>query len=351
MIRCCGHQPKVHSHCEARVQNILVIRFGSLGDLCLLGWSLAGLAAAPGRDQRQVTLVTKAAFAPLMSSMEGVDRVVALEEPGLRGLFHLASHLRAGPWQTILDAHGILRGHALLTLLGRRPERRIRKDTTERLALLRSGKSSARLERTMRQRCDELVTGLVPGSPGPTAPPLAKLAPSGPGNAPLLGLAPGAQWDTKRWPADHFTRLLQIFREHRATPVRIFLGPREETWFAGSPLAAAAATLGDVTVIRNRTLPEIAVLLAECTALVTNDSGLLHLAEATGTPVLAFFGPTVRQFGYFPCLPSSEVLEVDLNCRPCSRNGKRPCHRGDLACLQEIAPEMAAPFLDRMFPS
>ncbi len=81
----------------------------------------------------------------------------------------------------------------------------------------------------------------------------------------------------------------------------------------------------------------------------TNDSGLLHLAEAAGTPVLAFFGPTVRQFGYFPCLDDSEVLEVELDCRPCSRNGKRPCHREDLACLREITPDRAKPWLNRMF--
>jgi heptosyltransferase-2 len=70
--------------------------------------------------------------------------------------------------------------------------------------------------------------------------------------------------------------------------------------------------------------------------VVTNDSGLLHLSEAVGTPVVALFGPTVREFGYFPRLGASAALEVPLECRPCSRNGKRPCHRGDLACLERI---------------
>ena len=60
--------------------------------------------------------------------------------------------------------------------------------------------------------------------------------------------------------------------------------------------------------------------------------------RAVGTPVVALFGPTVREFGYFPLLPTSRVLQSDLACRPCSRNGKRACHRGDLACLVGIAP-------------
>jgi heptosyltransferase-2 len=122
--------------------------------------------------------------------------------------------------------------------------------------------------------------------------------------------------------------------------LRIFLGPDERDWFAGSPLAAAGRAAGAV-VVEGLSLVEVARELARCRALATNDSGLLHLAEATGTPVLAFFGPTVRAFGYFPRLPRSRVLEHEIACRPCSRNGKRPCHRGDLACLENIAPATA----------
>jgi ADP-heptose:LPS heptosyltransferase len=60
-----------------------------------------------------------------------------------------------------------------------------------------------------------------------------------------------------------------------------------------------------------------------------------------GTPVVAMFGPTVRAFGYAPSLPRSVLLEIDdLPCRPCSRNGKRPCHRGDLACLVRLEPDL-----------
>ena len=56
------------------------------------------------------------------------------------------------------------------------------------------------------------------------------------------------------------------------------------------------------------------------------------------TTRLSMFGPTVRAFGYAPLLPRSVLLERDLDCRPCSRTGARPCHRGDLACLQGIPP-------------
>ena len=79
-------------------------------------------------------------------------------------------------------------------------------------------------------------------------------------------------------------------------------------------------------------------MLAECRLLVTNDSAPLHMAEAVGTPVVALFGPTVRELGYHPQLHSSLMLGLDLMCRPCSRNGARPCHLDTKECLVGLKP-------------
>jgi heptosyltransferase II len=317
------------------MREILVVRFGSLGDVCLLGWTLSRLAPCACR----VTLVTKPGLADLAARFAGVDRVVPLPGTGLDALLRLAAGLRREHWDDILDAHGVLRSHLLLVLLGRRPTARIAKHTVARLRLLRGGAADPALARTMRDRFDALLAPLAVGEPAPATPPLADLA-AGVG-AHALGLAPGAQWASKRWPDARFAAVVEAFRRRTPAPVRVFLGPRE-TWFAGGPLAAALATAGNVEIYRDRTLVEAAAGLAGCRVVLCNDSGLMHLAEAVGTPVVALFGPTVRAFGYFPSLPGSTVLEIaDLECRPCSRNGKRECWRGDLACLQGIGAEPA----------
>ena len=332
-----------------RASEILVIRFGSLGDLCLLAWTLARLKDRPGGENRQVTLVTKAAFAPLMEHVRGIDMVVPLTGSGLGELKRLAGTLRSTKWDQVLDAHNILRGHLLLGMMGRSPDRRLAKDTAARLAFLGFGRLDDRLTRTMHDRFEDLTAGLAraPKDPAVTVPPLASLATAVPDPvAPaILGLAPGAQWDTKRWPQEYFSELVVRHLADHSGPVRIFLGPREESWFGGGPLEKTARENDRVTVFRDRPLTEVATLLSECRRLVTNDSGLLHVAEAVGTPVVALFGPTVREFGYFPVLPASTVLERPLDCRPCSRNGKRPCHRGDLACLRDIPPGEASAVL------
>ncbi len=333
-------------------RDILVVRFGSLGDLCLLGWAMARLGDRAGRKDRRVTLVTKPAFAPLMKHVRGIQRVISLPDAGAGGLVRLAGELRGSPWDLIIDAHNILRSHLLWGMMGRRPHRRLAKDTAARLAFLGFGYRTDRLDRTMHDRFEELTAGPATGqhSRGETLPPLASLA-TAPTSQPLpniLGLAPGAQWDTKRWPEEHFVALLRMHLRDHPGPVRIFLGPREENWFGGGPLEGTARSSGRTEIIRGRPLTEVAALLSGCSRLVTNDSGLLHLAEAVGTPVLAIFGPTVREFGYYPVLAGSRVLERPLDCRPCSRNGKRSCHRGDLACLRDITPAEANATLSTM---
>jgi heptosyltransferase-2 len=334
------------------VRRILVIRFGSLGDLCLLAWSLTRLGIAS--DERpHLTLVTKAAFADLIAGVPGIDDVVALSDSRPAAVVALARRLRRRRFDTIVDAHNILRSHFLLALLGRRPDRRLAKDTPARLALLWTRHRDRRLTRTMRDRFDELLAPLAAAGTfagAPANPPLANIAEkptTSTGYDPILGHAPGARWDTKRWPENNFAELLRRFHGHTPARVRVFLGPEEEAWFPGSELARAAADIETVELIRGRPLTEVASQMAGCAVLVTNDSGLMHLAEAMGVAVFAFFGPTVREFGYFPSLPASRVFETDLDCRPCSRNGKRPCHRGDLACLARLVPAGVFAALDR----
>lgn len=347
------------------MSRILLIRFGALGDLCLLAWSLGSsgerAGGEPARERAtgkrvQVTLVTKQRFADLATQMPGVDTVIPLAGSRFRDVWHLARQLRSHHYDAIIDAHGNLRSHLLLGLLGRTPQSRLAKDTFARLFFLTWRRPSPKLSRTMRERFDAIIPpevkagdkGATDQQAGPATartwlqPPLAHLrpspAPSAPTIPPILGIAPGAHWATKRWPDKHFCSLLQKFKEVSEWPVHIFLGPQEARWFPHSELAALARGSSSVTVWQNTDLIGIARALAACATLVTNDSGLSHLAEAVGTPVLVLFGPTVREFGYFPTLPDSRVMEVDLSCRPCSRNGKRSCFRGDLACLERITP-------------
>jgi heptosyltransferase-2 len=78
-------------------------------------------------------------------------------------------------------------------------------------------------------------------------------------------------------------------------------------------------------------------LLSRAQALVSNDSLPLHLAQATGTPTVAIFGPTVPAFGFGPTGPHDRVVELTgLACRPCSRHGPMQCPLGHHRCMQDL---------------
>jgi ADP-heptose:LPS heptosyltransferase len=95
-------------------------------------------------------------------------------------------------------------------------------------------------------------------------------------------------------------------------------------------------------------LRRAAAMLGRLSALVTNDSGLMHLSAAVGTPVVALFGPTVAEFGFVPVGPGHQVVERPLDCRPCSVHGGPRCPLGHFRCMKETAPEEVLAALDRL---
>jgi heptosyltransferase-2 len=114
---------------------------------------------------------------------------------------------------------------------------------------------------------------------------------------------------------------------------------------------AVAHAHGSVDACGSLSLMETAAVLKRAAVLVTNDSAPLHISEAVGTPVVALFGPTVSQFGYFPLLEESEALEKEIDCRPCSRNGARPCHIEKRDCLDTIGPREVIAAVNRILGS
>jgi len=319
----------------------LVIRFSSLGD-CILLCPLLDYLKRSGAEE--VVVLTKRAYAPLFASATGVDRVVALDSgAGWRELWRLAHGFRHG--YTIIDAHGSLRSRMLYARLGG-AQSRIEKHTRERINLIlwkRRADLPTMLERYARLCAPLGITTptLAPGGiqiPGESA----QAALAAMGHASFIAVAPGSRWPAKRW--NGFAKLCEtLARDDRI----LLVGDNSDREFT-APIARA---LGDrcLDIAGTPSLMETAAHIARCRLFVGNDSGLMHLAEAVGVPVVALFGPTVEAFGYFPSLPQSRVIERRLGCRPCSRNGATPCPKGTVECLTAITPDQVAQAVATLF--
>ena len=88
-------------------------------------------------------------------------------------------------------------------------------------------------------------------------------------------------------------------------------------------------------------------MLKRAAALISGDTGVMHMATGVGTPVVALFGPTVKAFGFFPYNAGASVVERDLACRPCSSHGGPACPLQHHLCMREIQPDIVYAALSR----
>jgi heptosyltransferase-2 len=164
-----------------------------------------------------------------------------------------------------------------------------------------------------------------------------------------FALCPGARHLTKRWPADRYVEVgIRLIRERDAA-VLLFggEGDQEVTARVSEGISAAAGPDRVFNLAGQLSLMESAAALEYVDAVVTNDSGMMHIAAARNKPLVAVFGSTVREFGFFPVHSSAIVLQVDgLTCRPCSHIGRSACPEGHLRCLVDTTPEQVTKALD-----
>jgi heptosyltransferase-2 len=149
-------------------------------------------------------------------------------------------------------------------------------------------------------------------------------------NRPVVALAPGAVGPSKRWPAASYAEL-----------VRKLIAQGFAVWVLGGPgeKELAAAIVGDTEArdLTGHDLRDAILALAGATVAVSNDSGLVHVAAAAGTPSIGIFGPT-SPWHWAPLNPLAATIETttDLPCRPCHKPVCRLVHH---RCMRDIPPE------------
>ena len=152
----------------------------------------------------------------------------------------------------------------------------------------------------------------------------------------ILAICPGAEFgEAKQWPADYFAELANLALD-RDWQIVVF-GSANDLPIAEAILAKIEdAPLDRVVNLAGKTsLGEAIELLSLASVVVSNDSGLMHVAAALGKPLAAIYGSTSPSFTP-PLADKVKVFATDIECRPCF---KRECPLGHLLCLKEIMPK------------
>ena len=149
---------------------------------------------------------------------------------------------------------------------------------------------------------------------------------------PVAVFCPGAEYGpAKRWPAHYYAELAQLLRAQGYA-----------VWLIGSPkdkeVADKIVALGNEPC-RNlcgvTDLDDAIALLSYADVVVSNDSGLMHIAAALNRPMAAIFGSSSPQFTP-PLSEQAQILKLDLPCSPCF---KRECPLGHFNCMIKIPPK------------
>lgn len=310
----------------------LVIQTSFLGDMVLTTPLLSRLAESDTVD----VVGTPAAIA-LLANHPAVRARIAYDKRGanrgIAGFWKIGMQLRQQRYDRALLAQGSARSGALAMAAGIRE--RIGFDTsagrafyTTRVPYIENEHHALRLLRLCGDtRSTAPRPQLFPGGAEREAVDALLGEFSG---EPMIGLAPGSVWPTKRWPA--FAQLANLLGQRSRLVV---IGSAADAELAQSISAAAPGKVIDAT--GRLSLLASAELIRRCRVLVTNDSAPQHLASAVNTPTVTLFGPTVPAFGFGPLADRATVVGIDaLACRPCDRHGPVSCPLGHWKCMREI---------------
>ncbi|HUI24758.1 MAG TPA: lipopolysaccharide heptosyltransferase II [Candidatus Kryptonia bacterium] len=335
---------------------IVVAQTAFLGDVVLTTpvfaavrrhWPEAHITAWVRPEAAGVLAGHPAVDAALLDDKRGRDR-------GLAGVVRVARRVRAGRFDVALAVHKSLRTAVVLALA--RVPRRIgfRQSAGAWLYHERATRDPAQhdLDRNLA-----IVAPLGIDPSRESAQPELSVTPESqarldtllrhagvPVGAPLVGLAPGSVWATKRWTPEGYAAVAVELSRRGYTVV--LLGAPNEAAIAADVNRRAGGIA--ISLAGQTDVATLVAAIDRCRAMVCNDSAPMHIAAARGVPQVAVFGPTHPSMGFAPRGDNAIVVQRDLSCRPCSTHGGVRCPIGTHACMRDLASAEVLAALDRL---
>lgn len=317
------------------MKKVLIIRFSSIGDIVLTTPVIRSLKA--GLPEVEIHYLTKAAYAGLLQPNPHISQLHLLTNDNWKPLLR---QLKAERFDHILDLHHNLRSLRIKLSL-RRPATSFDKKNLTKFRMVRFKTPKLQVPHIVERYGKTLhALGLTLDEGGldfflpPEAESRARVLLSETGwTTTPLAVVLGATYATKRWLPEYFADTLEAYQQ----PVILIGGPdaREEARIIREQVKVPL-----LDAVGNYSLAEAAALMKACHAVLTHDTGFMHIAAAMQLPVYSLWGNTVPEFGMTPYRSPHVILETpDLACRPCSKIGFDQCPKGHFRCMRDLKPE------------
>lgn len=327
-------------------RKLLVIRFSAIGDIVLTTPVLRALKTA--FPDCELHWLAKEKFAHVLAHNPHISRIHAWTKETNQ---QVMSSLRNEQFDGVLDLQGSLRSRRIGWQLGR-PYVTFDKRNLRKWWMVRTKRGSVThvVERYAQvlapfgvslddsgldfplpedavAAARQAVQAFVSTLPPVTQPPVAAVL--------------GATHNTKKWPLAYHAELLNRL----GLPVVLIGGPAERN-DADTLLPQLQVPVLDA--VAHHDLFGSAALLQQCQFVITNDTGMMHIAAALQVPLLSIWGNTVPGFGMTPYRAKYLTLEtIGLPCRPCSKIGFARCPQGHFRCMYDNTPARAMALLQQ----
>lgn len=343
-------------------EHILVIRFSAMGDVAMAVPVVYSVATQ--YPDIRITVLSRGYARPffedLAPNVNFMEADIKREYRGVKGLNALYRRLAAKQFTKVADLHNVLRSEYLRMRfnMGRYRVEHIDKHRSDRKKLTAHyNKVRAQLPSSFQNYADVFARLGYPVEIR-----FRSLFPEEGGNLNLLpaiigpkksfqqwiGIAPTAAHPSKEYPLPLMHEVISQLTQ-KYPKARIFFfgrGQREEQlfkdWCEEFPQCVSVNE-------HLENMHQELILMSHLDVMLSMDSANMHLASLTATPVVSIWGATHPLGGFLGWNQSPDnMIQVDLDCRPCSIYGKRPCRRHDLACLNNIKPEQVLERIDHL---
>jgi ADP-heptose:LPS heptosyltransferase len=334
-------------------EHILIIRFSAMGDVAMVVPVVYSLATQ--YPDLRITVLSRSFARPffddLAPNVDFMEADLKGEYHGVKGLNALYRRLTAKQFTKIADLHSVLRSEYLRMrfTMGHYRVEHINKHRRQRRALVSYNNKERKQLPTPFENYAEVLAKLG----FPVRLEFRSIFPPEGGNLNMLpaiigpkknfqkwiGIAPTAAHPGKCYPAPLMRQVVeQLIVKYPQARIFLFGRGRMEDqlfsqWCSEMPQCVYVSQ-------HLENMHQELILMSHLDVMLSMDSANMHLASLTATPVVSVWGATHPYAGFVGWnQPQENIIQADLDCRPCSIYGKRPCRRGDLACMNMIRPE------------
>ena len=309
---------------------ILVVRFSSIGDIVLTTPVLRSLKQQ--LQNTEIHFFTKKQFASILEGNTNVDKIITMTD----SINEVMESLKAEKYDHVVDLHNNIRTLSLKKKLNR-PATTFPKLNWKKWLLVKFKKNRLpdvhvvdRYFEAVRSLGIQKDNGLgefhISDDEEVDVQKEFGILPKE-----FICIAVGAKYRTKQMPKELLISIIKGVNK----PI-ILIGDSEDKRIAREIKSKSTQNIYNACGEYN--LKGSASIISQCSKLLTNDTGMMHIAACLNIPIVSVWGNTVPELGMYPYYPERKEMysihEVkDLNCRPCSKIGFQKCPKGHFNCM------------------